>query len=264
MDRPSDVQLPAPPSPHPPRSSSKSRSTIPLEKNPLLKHASTTNSTTNGYLILYNAISAALWANILTQVLVLALGEGYGGVFEGTDEFVRVVQSLAGMEVVHSAIGLVRAPLLTTLMQVASRFLLVWGIAFFFPGSTALSPAYTSMLLAWSLTEVIRYSYFVINLTYGFVPDAITWLRYNTFLVLYPLGIGSECWLVYRAMGEAGKAGGEGVFGGNAAVWWGLVGVLAVYVPGSWVLFTHMLGQRGKVMKGWREKKRVDATKKRS
>ncbi|OQO14479.1 hypothetical protein B0A48_01357 [Cryoendolithus antarcticus] len=259
MSTPSNAQLPPPTHRHPPRSSSKSGSTIPI-----LKPTKIPSSASNGYLILYNAVSAALWANILTQVCVLALGEGYAGVFEGLDEFVRVVQTLAGMEVLHSAIGLVRAPLLTTIMQVASRFLLVWGIAFFFPGSTASSPAYTTMLLAWSLTEVIRYSYFVINLTYGYVPDAITWLRYNTFLVLYPLGISSECWLVYRAMGQAGKMGGEGVLGGNATVWWALVGVLAVYVPGSWVLFTHMLGQRTKVMKTLKTTRQANASKKQS
>ena len=122
--------------------------------------------------------------------------------------------------------GLVRAPILTTLMQVASRFLLVWGIADQFPTIAIASPAYSSMLVAWSVTEVIRYGYFAVNLAYGGVPAWLTWLRYNTFFVLYPLGIGSECWLVWRSLGLAGKR--FGVVG-----WWGLVGVLAVYVPGE-------------------------------
>ena len=127
-------------------------------------------------------------------------------------------------------------------MQVSSRFLLVWGIAYTFPTSTQHSPAYSTMLLAWSFTEVVRYSYFVFSLSGIGVPRLWTWLRYNTFLVLYPLGVASECWLVYRAIPLA-KAKNE-VFG------WGLWGVLAVYVPGFYVLFTHMLGQRRRIQRG--------------
>lgn len=149
---------------------------------------------------------------------------------------------------IRSVTGLVRAPLLTTLMQVASRFLLVWGIAFVFPTPTSRNPAFSTMLLAWSITEVIRYSYFCVNLAYGSVPSFLTWLRYNTFFVLYPLGIASECWLVYAAIpGARRRFGIEGE--------WALRAVLGVYVPGSYVLFTHMMAQRRKVMRGLREER---------
>jgi len=36
--------------------------------------------------------------------------------------------------------------------------------------------AYVSMLFAWSLTEVVRYAYFVVALT-GEVPGFMVWLR---------------------------------------------------------------------------------------
>ena len=54
--------------------------------------------------------------------------------------------------------------------------MLVWGIVDTFPG-VASSPAYSSMLTAWAVSEVVRYSYFVLNLRGG-VPEALTWLRY--------------------------------------------------------------------------------------
>lgn len=133
-------------------------------------------------------------------------------------------------------------------MQVASRFLLVWGIAFFFPATTSVSPAFTSMLLAWSTTEVIRYGYFAYSLHYGRVPSWLTWLRYNTFFVLYPMGISSECWLVYSATEPARKQWGQ-------EYEWALWAVLAVYVPGAYVLYTHMMAQRRKVLKGLKQKK---------
>jgi very-long-chain (3R)-3-hydroxyacyl-CoA dehydratase len=226
------------------------------------------------YLTLYNLASAALWLRVFWRVvLTVAVGGGWEKVFAGTDETVRLTQSVAVLEVVHAALGefnasmssqrvvssitskltilspgIVRAPLLTTLMQVASRFLLVWGIAFNFPSTTAASPAYTTMLLAWSATEIIRYGYFAYNLHFGGVPGWLTWLRYNTFFVLYPLGISSECWLVYSATGPAREQWGQ--------MWeWALYAVLAIYVPGAYVLYTHMMGQRRKVLRGLREKK---------
>lgn len=82
--------------------------------------------------------------------------------------------NLANMTV---RIGVVRAPVFTTLMQVASRFLLVWGIAYHFPQTTQYSPAYSSMLVAWSVTEIIRYSYFVFVIAGKGVPAFVTWLR---------------------------------------------------------------------------------------
>lgn len=111
-------------------------------------------------------------------------------------------------------------------MQVSSRYLLVWAIVHPFPVTTArTTPFYSTMLLAWSITEVIRYSFFAVSLTYGGVPKWMTWLRYNTFFVLYPLGIGSECMLVWRAMEPARSW--------NLAFEYVLRAVLFVYIPGE-------------------------------
>lgn len=124
-------------------------------------------------------------------------------------------------------------------MQVSSRLFLVWAVVNRYPNETASSIFYSTMFLAWSVTEVIRYSYFVFNLQGNGVPEFITWLRYNTFYVLYPLGIASECALIWKASMVADRR--------ETLVFWG---VLGVYVPGSWVLFTHMMGQRRKVLRG--------------
>ena len=40
-----------------------------------------------------------------------------------------MVQSFAILEIIHSLLGWVRSPVPTTAMQVASRLILVWGIA---------------------------------------------------------------------------------------------------------------------------------------
>lgn len=155
-----------------------------------------------------------------------------------------------------AASGFVRAPVSTTAMQVASRLLLVWAVVNSFPG-LATSAAYSSMLVAWGVTEVIRYSYFVLSLS-GYQPALITWLRYNAFFVLYPMGISSECWLIYKAIEPARRLRQEYA--------WALQMILLIYIPGkhrevgatccanptagSYILFTHMMAQRRKIMRG--------------
>ena len=49
------------------------------------------------------------------------------------------------------------------------------------------------MLLAWSLTETVRYAFYALTLL-NLTPRALTWLRYSTFIALYPLGAGAEAW----------------------------------------------------------------------
>jgi very-long-chain (3R)-3-hydroxyacyl-CoA dehydratase len=59
---------------------------------------------------------------------------------------------------------------------------------------------------------------------YAFADDD----RYNTFYVLYPIGISSECIMVWKALKPAAEW--------NPLYWWFLVVVLVIYVPGMLVL----------------------------
>ncbi|KAL7909486.1 tyrosine phosphatase-like protein [Trichoderma velutinum] len=203
------------------------------------------------YLILYNAISAVAWASVLASTITtLYAGGGPSLVYVTTGEQTKWVQTAAAMEILHSFFGVVRAPLFTTLMQVASRFLLVWGVLFLYPYLAVESPTYSSMLIAWSVTEVIRYSYFALSLA-GFTPRVLTWLRYNTFFILYPIGIMSECSLIYlAAVGPAANATEYPL----TLMPYILYGILAIYVPGAYILYTHMMAQRRKVLRSLKTK----------
>src|SRR6187402_1985849 len=117
------------------------------------------------------------------------------------------------------------------------------------------------MLLAWSITEVIRYSYFALSLS-GYTPKPLVWLRYNTFFVLYPIGILSESYLIWAATEDAMHF--------NPLFAYGLYTILLIYIPGSspsfrpslylltwsgsYVLYTYMMAQRRKVLKGLKAK----------
>ena len=129
--------------------------------------------------------------------------------------------------------GLIRSALPTTILQVSSRILLIWGICIPYAAATTPSPFYSSMLVAWSISEVVRYSYFLFDLRGGVPGIEGTWLeqrvlrgygwaRYNFFYALYPVGIGSECALVWKASMVA-----------RTEVRVGLWLVLGLYVPGE-------------------------------
>lgn len=81
------------------------------------------------YLLAYNALSAALWAGVLYQTITIGAGEvsnvrkngwikagegplqalqkglGSGKVYAESEGYTRMVQSLAGAEVLHSVFG---------------------------------------------------------------------------------------------------------------------------------------------------------------
>ena len=212
------------------------------------------------YLLAYNSISLFLWAIVTLRTLflipTLVAHAKLFGLLEALQSLLAFTQTLALLEVVHSLVGLVRASPITTAMQVASRILLVWGILARYPqiitkvnswgrneaGTPTGQYALTGLLLAWGITECIRYGYFVYTLGLGRVPSWLTWLRYNTFYVLYPLGISSECWLIYLSLDPAAKK--EPMYNMFLRV------VLLIYVPGSYILYTHMMSQRKRVLKG--------------
>jgi very-long-chain (3R)-3-hydroxyacyl-CoA dehydratase len=60
------------------------------------------------YLLAYNGISALLWAGVLYKVVFISAREGMdnnGKVYAETAQFARLVQSVAGLEVLHSLLG---------------------------------------------------------------------------------------------------------------------------------------------------------------
>lgn len=84
----------------------------------------------NAYLLAYNAISAALWAGVLAQTVTIGgqeimnaqkagsffgsdnwftaatRGLASGKVYDNLETYTRTVQTLAGMEVLHSLFGM--------------------------------------------------------------------------------------------------------------------------------------------------------------
>lgn len=86
------------------------------------------------------------------------------------------MQECVLLQVVHSAVGLVRSAVTTTLLQVYSRLFVVWALM---EGVVGVSDNVGLLIVcyAWAITEVIRYSYYFFSLLEA-VPYPLVWCRY--------------------------------------------------------------------------------------
>ncbi|XP_047171116.1 very-long-chain (3R)-3-hydroxyacyl-CoA dehydratase PASTICCINO 2A-like [Vigna umbellata] len=103
------------------------------------------------------------------------------------------------------------------------------------------------------LCLIIRYSFFCLKEAFGSSPSWLLWLRYSTFVVLYPTGISSEVGLIYIALPFI-KASVKycirmpNKWNFSFDYFCAAIVVLGIYVPGSIHLYSYMLAQRKKAL----------------
>ncbi|KAJ3115303.1 hypothetical protein HDU96_000854 [Phlyctochytrium bullatum] len=198
-------------------------------------------SIVDGYLVVYNTLSAIGWWWITFRVVQNY--QSMNTTYQHYGRYVLWVQTAAIMEIFHSMFRLVKSPLFTTVVQVSSRLTLVWLVCLQFP----LVPQhffYTSMVIAWGITEVVRYAYYALH-TLGMDGDHfwfLIWCRYHFFYVLYPIGAGSELMLINRAIPLAKKLE-------DPTLYYLLTVISYTYPPGFYMMYTHMMKQRAKFIK---------------
>lgn len=59
------------------------------------------------YLVGYNLVCAVLWTAVLGRVILLVPLVGFGNVHGGVGEFTKWTQTLALLEILHSALGMI-------------------------------------------------------------------------------------------------------------------------------------------------------------
>jgi len=215
---------------------------------PLSKTESRIAVKMNAYVALYNGASCAGWAYVLLLLLShLAGGGAPGGVHAVLGEPLKWVQTAALLEVLHAATGLVRANAATTAFQVASRLAIVWPVLHYAADARA-SQAVVPLVIAWGVTEVVRYYYFFAR-EVGIDGYLSGWLRYSLFPVLYPLGASSEAYLLWRALPTFKASGMWSITMPNALNFaFDLhnvaIVVLVLYPPGLAFMMSHMAAQR--------------------
>lgn len=213
------------------------------------------------YLFAYNGVQIVGWTFLLLRTLVYFLNRGT------LDDFWReikwlllVFQNAAALEVLHACVGIVRTGVFLTLAQVVSRVFLVTGVLLVSDEATR-SPGILLCVLAWSVTEIIRYGYYAVNAV-SRVPPALLFLRYSTFYLLYPLGVTGELLCIYHSLSDVAAkkfwaipvlnevvtfaAQYHAIF--SVLYYYFLIFYMLLYVPMFPMLFGHLMKQRKKMM----------------
>lgn len=208
-----------------------------------------------GYLVLYNLLQFFGWAAALLFFFKHLQSGASTPLWNSVGSLVFNCTMYTGLEVVHSLVGAVRAPVVSTGIQVLSRVALA-QVVNAVAGVQDDKPWLYFMVFAWSLTETVRYLFYALNLL-NIQVSPLTWLRYSLFLVLYPMGVAGEIGVLRSAIpsGLLAKATTatspfliRTLFGPLFAwvPFW--LFVIVAYGPGLFFLYGHMLKQRSKVL----------------
>ncbi|KAK4013158.1 very-long-chain (3R)-3-hydroxyacyl-CoA dehydratase 2 [Daphnia magna] len=205
------------------------------------------------YLIFYNAIQFLGWSFLLYKMVDFVINQGLGGksLWEHVEVPLLIFQSGAILEVVHCACGITPSNTVITFAQVYSRVFLIWPILYNVPDARD-QIGFSLLLLAWTVTEVLRYLYYVLNLI-SFVPGILLWCRYTFFIILYPAGVTGELLCCYRALPHYNKTQEFSVLLPNAwnftfNFYYYTILVMLAYIPVFPQLYTHMFVQRKKIL----------------
>ncbi|XP_027079154.1 very-long-chain (3R)-3-hydroxyacyl-CoA dehydratase PASTICCINO 2 [Coffea eugenioides] len=204
------------------------------------------------YLTIYNWTVFVGWLQVFFLAVKTLKESGHQHVYDAVEKPLLLAQSAAILEIIHGLVGLVRSPVSATLPQIGSRLYVAWGILWSFP-EVRTHVLVSSLVISWSITEIIRYSFFGTKEAFGSAPSWLLWLRYSTFLLLYPTGITSEVGLIYNALPFIKESAKYSVLMPNKwnfsfDYYYAAFVVLGVYVPGSPHMYTYMLGQRKKAL----------------
>lgn len=205
------------------------------------------------YLLLYNVAQSIGWAVALVQSVLAIVRDGsHLNIYAAARPAVRLCQGVAALEILHAATGLVRGSPVAALMQWAGRSNCLFAVVHCIPELWQ-SPAVASLFIAWSIAEVVRYPWYAASLAGG-SPAWLTWARYSAFLVLYPVGVVSEMWLLYAGLPAVRQRQLHSLAlpnGWNFAFDYSyfLMGLLVLYPLLWWNMYSYMLRQRQKKLK---------------
>ncbi|CAL4977844.1 unnamed protein product [Urochloa decumbens] len=202
------------------------------------------------YLAVYNWVVFCGWAQVLYYAVVALRETGHEAVYAAVERPLQFAQTAAIMEILHGLVGLVRSPVSATLPQIGSRLFLTWGVLWSFP-ETQTHIFVTSLVISWSITEIIRYSFFGMKEAFGSAPSWLLWL--STFMLLYPTGISSEVGLIYTALpymktSEKYCFRMPNTWNFSYDYYYTSVLALLIYIPGSPHMYKYMLSQRRKAL----------------
>lgn len=205
------------------------------------------------YLFGYNFIQVLGWSYLLYQIInyFTINTTNKDSLYDTVKCTVIIFQNAAVLEIFHAATKLVPSNPVITTFQVFSRVMVVCGVLMpTLEGRTG--PGLPLALLAWSVTEIIRYLYYALNIA-NVMPHFLVWLRYTTFIILYPIGVTGELLCFYGAQNEVSKTdmwtiGLPNPLNFSFHYRHFLIFIMLLYIPLFPQMYLHMFSQRRKIL----------------
>lgn len=204
------------------------------------------------YLVLYNTVQTGGWSYILFQALkYIVKYKTLTGLWKICGPSLIIFQTLAALEVIHCILRLVPSNPVVTFVQVASRIFQVWGIMIPIE-QVQNSHTLTVTIIAWSITEVVRYSYYLAQLM-GKPSKFHMWCRYSLFYGLYPAGVYGELSNIFLGLDFIKQTQLFSIMLPNPvnisfSFYYANILLMLSYIPLFPQLFFHMVRQRRKVL----------------
>ncbi|KAM9808210.1 very-long-chain (3R)-3-hydroxyacyl-CoA dehydratase [Neosynchiropus ocellatus] len=154
-----------------------------------------------GYLFMYNLVQflgfSWIFAN-MTIRLVMFRQDSLYDTFHSISDVMFFCQTLAAVEVLNAAFGVVKTGAFPTLIQVLGRnfilFIILGGVE-----QMHNKPVVFFIFYAWSAIEIFRYPFYMLG-CFNTEWKVLTWLRYTIWIPLYPLGTIAEAVAVIQSI----------------------------------------------------------------
>lgn len=205
------------------------------------------------YLLFYNILQAVGWSYIFIISCIHFSQNGFTpkGLFLAAELPLKIFQSAAVFEILHSAIGLVPSSTSITAIQVASRVIILWPVTHSVK-EVQDNISILMFLSAWTVAEIVRYSMYACSLL-KYRPYLLQWCRYSFFIVLYPIGVTGEILTIYAALPFVKESQMYSLLLPNKlnfsfSFYIFLICGIASYVPAFPTVYMHMIKQRKKVL----------------
>lgn len=151
---------------------------------------------------------------------------------------VAFCQTFYLLEIINIFLGVSKSRIFPTSLQLSSRLFITWFICYWYNFNDI---TVRVMLTCWFLADATRYSFYFSR------RQLVKFLRYNLFIVLYPLGTFCELVLLCRAEKVS-----------SVFLTYFLRCLMLCYVPGFVFLYFHMIRRRKWTRKNVVLKKKSD------
>ncbi|KAG7522698.1 hypothetical protein JOB18_028760 [Solea senegalensis] len=154
-----------------------------------------------GYLFVYNLVQflgfSWIFVNMTVRLFIFGQDSLYD-TFHTISDMMFFCQSLAVVEVLNAAFGIVRTGVVPTLIQVVGRNFILFVI---FGGVEEMhnQPVVFFVFYLWSAIEIFRYPFYMLG-CFNTEWKTLTWLRYTIWMPLYPFGVVAEAVAVIQSI----------------------------------------------------------------